>query len=436
MDARTALALGESAGFLYRRARGGRSGVVLARDTRSSGDLLESALAAGFVSVGVRVHLAGVLPTPATAFLTQALRARLGVVISASHNPYTDNGIKFFSGDGKKLSKMAESRILELVRDLPRRNTALVDGRRLGYVERLRDAPERYIASLRASKTSGVRQLCLRGMRIAVDCAHGAGYQVAPQLFRELGADVVSVAASPNGRNINEKCGSTYPLRLRRAVRATRADFGLALDGDGDRVVLCDEKGNVADGDQILALLATDMQQRCTLRGNKVIGTIFSNASLDVYLSGLSLELERAPVGDRHVSAWMRRLHANLGGEPSGHVVLNAGCGDGLATALACLDVVRRRRQPASQVLHVFAPSPSALRSVFSPRSAELARHPRLRREVRTAKQRLGARGRVVLRPSGTEPALRMMVEGAKEKEVHEILRRLCDVATSLAGEQ
>ncbi|MFC7735915.1 phosphoglucosamine mutase [Roseomonas sp. GCM10028921] len=423
MDAATALRLGQAAGRFFNRG-GHRHRVVIGKDTRLSGYMLEPALTAGFVGAGMDVVLVGPLPTPAIALLTRSLRADLGVMVSASHNPFEDNGIKLFGPDGLKLSDAQEEEIEAMMGgDL---TAALAAPRRLGRASRLEDAPGRYIEAVKASFPRG---RSLEGLRIVVDCAHGAGYKVAPTVLWELGAEVVSVGVAPDGFNINAGCGSTAPAALAALVRERRADLGIALDGDADRVVLVDETGAVVDGDQILALVAASWAAEGRLRGGAVVATVMSNLGLERFLQEKGLTLIRTKVGDRYVGEAMREKGCNLGGEQSGHVILSdhGTTGDGLVAALQVLSVLVEERRPASDVLRRFRPLPQKLVNVRHSGGSPLADE-RVVEAVAAAEAELGRRGRVLIRPSGTEPLIRVMVEAEEEGMVDGLTARLAEV--------
>jgi len=397
--------------------------VVIGKDTRLSGYMIEPALTAGFISAGMDVMLVGPLPTPAIAFLTRSMRCDLGVMISASHNPFEDNGIKLFGPDGHKLSDEVEAEIERLMSALD--GDGLAPPHALGRAKRYEDARGRYIENL---KRSFPRDLDLSGVRLVVDCANGAAYHIAPDLFFELGAEVVPVACEPNGTNINLSCGSTHPETVRERVLAEGADLGIALDGDADRLVLVDEKGNFVDGDQMLALIAREWQEQGRLSGGAVAATVMSNLGLERYLAGLGLGLLRTRVGDRYVFETMRSHGLNLGGEPSGHIILSdfATTGDGLLAALQILAVMQRTRRPLSEVGRPFTPLPQRLRNLRSEARPDLGR-PGIRKAIAEAERRLADRGRLVVRPSGTEPVIRVMVEAEDEALVEEVLDRLAE---------
>ncbi len=421
MTVETALKLGQAAGILFTRGNH-RHRVIIGKDTRLSGYMLEPALTAGFTSAGMNVTLAGPLPTPAIAMLTRSLRLDLGVVISASHNPFEDNGIKLFGPDGTKLSDETELEIEALMaQDLTAR---LAGPEHLGRASRLVDAAGRYIEAEKSSLPRGLR---LDGLKIVLDCAHGAAYKVAPAALYELGAEVIALGVQPDGFNINRDAGSTAPRQLCEAVLEHGADIGIALDGDADRVILADETGEIIDGDQILGLIARDMHAQERLTGPGIVATVMSNLGLERFCAGLGLALHRTKVGDRYVAETMRDLGLNLGGEQSGHVILSdfATTGDGLVAALQVLAVLVRSGQPASKACRVFAPLPQLMRNVryngVSPLGA-----PHIKDAIAEASARLGQRGRVLIRPSGTEPLIRVMAEGEDAGLIQQIVSELC----------
>jgi phosphoglucosamine mutase len=429
MTAEMALKLGQAAGLLFTRGSH-RHRVIIGKDTRLSGYMLEPALTAGFVSAGMNVTLAGPLPTPAIAMLTRSLRLDLGVVISASHNPYEDNGIKLFGPDGTKLSDAAEEEIEALMAsDLSPR---LAASGKLGRASRLVDAAGRYIESAKASLPRGLR---LEGLRVVLDCANGAAYKVAPAALFELGADVIPIGVEPDGFNINREVGSTAPKTLCAAVLEHGADIGIALDGDADRVILADERGEIVDGDQILALIAGDMQARGALAGGGIVATVMSNLGMERHLAALGLALHRTQVGDRYVAEAMRAQGKNLGGEQSGHVILSdhATTGDGLIAALQVLGVLVRSGKRASEACRVFAPLPQLLRNVRFSGPSPL-RQAGIQAAIAAAVGQLGGAGRVLIRPSGTEPLIRVMAEGEDLAQIHAIVDGLCTVIAEAAA--
>ena len=428
MDAATALRLGQAAGRYFNRGTH-RHRVVIGKDTRLSGYMLEPALTAGFIGAGMDVVLVGPLPTPAIALLTRSLRADLGVMISASHNPYEDNGIKLFGPDGLKLTDEQECEIEALMAgDL---TAALVAPSRLGRASRLEDAPGRYIE---AAKQSFPRGRTLEGLRVVVDCAHGAGYKVAPTVLWELGAEVVSVGVAPDGFNINKGVGSTAPAALAPLVQERRADLGIALDGDADRVVLIDERGQVVDGDQILALIARSWLAQDRLRGGAVVATVMSNMGLERFLATRGLGLLRTSVGDRYVGERMRETGGNLGGEQSGHMIMPdfGTTGDGLIAALQVLGVLVEERRPASEVLRCFAPLPQRLVNVRYAGASPL-HDEAVKAAIASEETALGSRGRVLIRASGTEPVIRVMAEAEDEALVTGTVTRLAEAIRAKA---
>ncbi|MBU6448858.1 MAG: phosphoglucosamine mutase [Rhodospirillales bacterium] len=429
MTAEIALKLGQAAGLLFTRGNH-RHRVIIGKDTRLSGYMLEPALTAGFISAGMNVTIAGPLPTPAIAMLTRSLRLDLGVVISASHNPYEDNGIKLFGPDGAKLSDEAEAEIEALMaQDLSAR---MAPPSGLGRASRLVDAAGRYIEAAKFSLPRGLR---LDGLRIVLDCAHGAAYRVAPAALFELGAEVIPLGISPDGFNINREAGSTAPKALCEAVLEHGADIGIALDGDADRVIIADERGEIIDGDQILGLIARDMAQAGQLRGGGIVATVMSNLGLERFLAGLGLGLTRTKVGDRYVAEAMRNQGFNLGGEQSGHVILSdfATTGDGLVAALQVLSVLVRSGKRASETCRVFTPLPQLLRNVRY-RGASPLGLPHIQTAIAAAAARLAGTGRVLIRPSGTEPLIRVMAEGEDQALIEDIVDGLCvEIAAATA---
>ncbi|WP_297493837.1 phosphoglucosamine mutase [Acidocella sp.] len=433
MTPEMALKLGQAAGLMFTRGSH-RHRVIIGKDTRLSGYMLEPALTAGFCSAGMNVTLAGPLPTPAIAMLTRSLRLDLGVVISASHNPFEDNGIKLFGPDGAKLSDEAEAEIEALMgQDLSGR---LAGPEHLGRASRLVDAAGRYIEAAKFSLPRGLR---LDGLRIVLDCAHGAAYKVAPAALFELGAEVIALGVSPDGFNINRESGSTAPRQLCEAVLEHGADIGIALDGDADRVILADERGEIIDGDQILGLIARDMAEAGTLRGGSIVATVMSNLGLERFLARRGIDLIRTKVGDRYVAEVMREKGINLGGEQSGHVILSdfATTGDGLVAALQVLSVLVRSGKRASEACRMFAPLPQLLRNVRYAGASPLAL-PHIKTAIADASTQLGTKGRVLIRASGTEPLIRVMAEGEDAAQIHAIVDSLCGtiaLATAEAAE-
>lgn len=428
MTAGTALRLGQAAGLMFTRGPH-RPQVVIGKDTRLSGYMIEPALTAGFISAGMDVTLLGPLPTPAVAMLTRSLRADLGVMISASHNPYEDNGIKLFMPDGNKLSDDMELRIEAMMdADLTDR---LADSADLGRAHRLEDAAGRYIEAAKASFPRGLR---LDGLKIVLDCANGAAYRVAPKILWELGATVSQIGVSPDGFNINRDCGSTVPDTLCAEVQAQGADIGIALDGDADRVVIADQNGDLVDGDQILGLIGRSWAANGQLRGGGVVATVMSNLGLERFLGGLDVALHRTRVGDRYVAERMRERGINVGGEQSGHVILSdfATTGDGVLAALQVLAVLVQQGRSAAEVCRVFEPLPQVLKNVRFAGPSPL-RDAQVQRDIRAAEQRLAGSGRVLIRESGTEPLVRVMAEGEDETLVARVVDDLCGVIAAAA---
>jgi len=424
MTAETALRVGQAAGAYFLRGDH-RHRVVIGKDTRLSGYMMESAMVAGFTSVGMDVVLLGPMPTPAVAMLTKSMRADLGVMISASHNPFADNGIKMFGPDGYKLSDEDEREIEGLLQGSPE----LATPGEIGRAKRIDDARGRYIHFL---KDTFPEHLRLDGLKIVVDCANGAAYHVAPEALWELGADVVPVGVSPDGLNINDACGSTHPATLQETVVASGADIGLALDGDADRLIVVDEKGQLVDGDQLMALIALGMQSRGELKGKSVIATVMSNLGLERKLRDAGLELVRTKVGDRYVLEEMRRIGVNVGGEQSGHIILtdHSTTGDGLVAGLQVLAALVEQKKPASQILRQFEPVPQLLKNVRfnggAPLKAKLVQD-----RIAAAEEQLKGRGRLLVRPSGTEPLIRVMAEGDDQELVERLVDDICEAVQS-----
>jgi phosphoglucosamine mutase len=421
MTAETALRVAMAAATQLRRGDH-RHRVVIGKDTRLSGYMLEPALAAGFISMGLDVILVSPLPTPAVAMLTRSLRADLGVMISASHNMYEDNGIKLFGPDGYKLSDAVET-IIEGMVDQSFTHT-LPPAPMLGRALRMEDASGRYIEYVKNTFPKG---LTLDGLKVVVDCANGAAYKVAPRVLSELGADVIPIAVTPDGRNINDRCGAVAPEAMQEAVVMHGADIGIALDGDADRLILADEQGKRVDGDQIMALVTREAADAGTLNGGGLVATIMSNLGLERFLNERGLSLIRTPVGDRYVVEHMRAHGFNVGGEQSGHIVLSdhSTTGDGLIAALQVLACIRQRERPASEVLRLFDPFPQVLRSVrfdgASPLDQILVKN-----SIRAGEARLKGVGRLSVRKSGTEPVIRVMAEGPDQAIVQDVVDTIC----------
>src|SRR5207342_3231436 len=406
-----------------------RHRVLIGKDTRLSGYMIENALTAGFTSVGMDVLLTGPIPTPGVAMLTRSMRADLGVMISASHNPYDDNGIKLFGPDGYKLSDEIELKIETIMDgDLGKRLAKSAD---LGRAKRIDGVQDRYIEF---AKRTLPRNLSLDGLRVVIDCAHGAAYQVAPDALWELGAEVVKFGVEPNGFNINKDCGSTEPGALSAKVREMRADIGIALDGDADRLLVVDEHGRVVDGDQLLAVIAESWQADGRLAKPGVVATVMSNLGLERYLGSLAISLARTPVGDRYVLEHMRAQGFNVGGEPSGHIILSdyTTTGDGLLAALQVLALVKKQDQPVSLVCHRFDPLPQVLKNVRY-KSGKPLENAKVRSAIEDAEARLDGRGRLIVRSSGTEPVIRVMGEGDDKVLVEEVVDEIVDALTNAA---
>jgi phosphoglucosamine mutase len=430
MTSELALKVGMAAGRIFSNGGSHRHRVVIGKDTRLSGYMIESALLSGFTAVGCDVFLLGPMPTPAVAMLTRSLRADLGVMISASHNRYDDNGIKLFDPDGYKLSDETERQIETLIDTDSAELLAPADG--IGRATRVDSAQERYIEF---AKRTLPRNLRLDGLRIVIDCAHGAGYKVAPEALWELGAEVIKIGVDPNGRNINHKCGSTAPEALIEKVKEVRADIGIALDGDADRVVIIDEKGHIVDGDQLMAVIAESWLRRGKLAAGGIVATVMSNLGLERYLKEIGLSLARTPVGDRYVVEHMRKHGYNVGGEQSGHIVLSdfITTGDGLVSALQVLGVVVSTGKPVSEVCTRFQPLPQILQNVRYANGSPLE-DSRVRSAIDAGKARLGAAGRLVIRPSGTEPVIRVMAEGDDEMLVSRVVGDIVEAVKQAAA--
>lgn len=422
----TALRLGLAAGQYFRNGKK-RHKVLIGKDTRISGYIFENALTSGFCAAGMDVHLVGPMPTPAISFLTRNMRCDLGVVISASHNPFMDNGIKFFDADGFKLPDRVEDEISAMIMN-PAQQWSYPEPEKVGKAFRIVDSPGRYIVSLKHSFPQG---MTLDGVKIVLDCANGATYKVAPMVFAELGAEVVLMGVEPNGLNINENCGSLHPGALAERVVAEGADVGLALDGDGDRLIVCDEKGVVLDGDQIMALCAMDKLGRGALPGGMLVATVMSNMALEVFMREQGGTLLRTPVGDRYVAEAMRREGAMLGGEQSGHLIFmdHSTTGDGILAALQLLRIMQSKAQPMSELAHLLIPYPQVLVNVPVACKIPFDDAPELTAAVRDAEATLGDTGRVLLRYSGTESKCRVMVEGIDGSQVETLANGLAEVA-------
>jgi phosphoglucosamine mutase len=423
MTSAVALRVGLAAGRAMTNGGTHRHRVVIGKDTRLSGYMIESALLSGFTAAGCDAFLLGPMPTPAVAMLTRSLRADIGVMISASHNPYEDNGIKLFNADGYKLSDETEELIESLI-DADE-DDLLAAPDQIGRATRVESAQERYIEF---AKRTLPRHLRLDGLRIVIDCANGAGYKVAPQALWELGAEVIRIGVEPNGRNINLKCGSTAPEMLVEKVREVRADIGIALDGDADRVVIVDENGELVDGDQLMAVIGESWHRRGRLSAGGVVATVMSNLGFERYLKELGLALVRTPVGDRYVVEHMRKHGFNVGGEQSGHIVLSdfTTTGDGLVSALQVLAVVVSTGRPVSEVCRRFEPLPQVLENVRYAGGRPLDLES-VQKAIAAGKSKLGEGGRLVIRPSGTEPVIRVMGEGDDPDLVTAVVGDICE---------
>lgn len=422
-----AMRVGIAVGNLFRRGDH-RHRVVIGKDTRLSGYMIENALVAGFTAAGLDVFLLGPIPTPAVAMLTRSLRADIGVMISASHNPYQDNGIKLFGPDGFKLSDDLEHRIEELMDEDIHLQLARPDA--IGRAKRVDGVHDRYIEF---AKRTLPKDITLAGMRVVIDCANGAGYKVAPAALWELGADVIAIGEEPNGTNINLNCGSTHPVALSRKVHEVRADIGIALDGDADRVLIVDETGAVVDGDQLMALIAESWAADGLLRGNGIVATVMSNLGLERFLEGNGMSLARTKVGDRYVVEHMRKHDFNVGGEQSGHIVLSdfATTGDGLVAALQVMACVQRMGRPVSEVCRRFEPVPQVLKNVRHSGGNPL-NDSVVKSAIAEAEATLGSSARLVIRPSGTEPLIRVMAEGDDRQMIETVVDQLINVISGV----
>ncbi len=431
MTSEMAMQLGRAAAHIFMR-RAGRHQIVIGKDTRISGYMLESALTSGICSMGVDVLLVGPMPTPAIAFLTRSLRADAGVVISASHNPYQDNGIKFFSSDGFKLPDEVEARIEQLIVSdeiSHLRPTADL----IGKAYRIDDADGRYIEF---TKRSVPRDVDFQGMKLVVDCANGAAYKVAPTVLRELGATVEVIGNNPNGMNINASCGAVHPEQLQDAVLRSHADIGIALDGDADRAIFVSEQGAVVDGDHIMAALGLDLHRQGLLARQTMVGTVMSNFGLELAMSKAGISLVRTPVGDRYLMERMQAERYNFGGEQSGHFIFldHNTTGDGLISALQVLSLMKRTAQPLSELAKAMSAVPQILLNVKVAKKSHLESIPEVARAMQESEQRLNGCGRVVVRYSGTEPLLRIMVEGEQDAVIKDVAEGLARVVRTHLG--
>ncbi|MFH0800334.1 MAG: phosphoglucosamine mutase [Pseudomonadota bacterium] len=432
MEAPVALKLGQAIAATFRDAPGlGR--IVVGKDTRLSGYVLESALVAGICSMGMDAMLVGPLPSPGIAFIAHSMRAQAGVMVSASHNPIEYNGIKFFDNEGFKLPDELEASMEALIFE-ERLDSMRPGPSEMGKAYRIDDAGGRYIQYLKATFP---QNLTLDGMKIVLDCANGAGYRVAPTIFKELGADVVSTAVSPNGLNINDDCGALHPERMARLVSENGADVGIALDGDADRVIMCDEKGGIIDGDAILAICALHLHAKGSLAKGTVVGTVMSNMGLEITLRSKGINLTRTDVGDRYVMDVMRRERLNLGGEPSGHIIFlhHTTSGDGTLAALRVLSVMRQQERPLSEVAGIFKALPQITRNVHVREKRPMEEMPRVKSAIEDARRALGKGGRLLVRYSGTENIARVMIEGENDQKIKNMADSLAELIAKEIGD-
>jgi len=434
MTTETAMQLGRAAAYIFKSNSRRRHRIVIGKDTRLSGYMLESALVAGICSMGVDVLLVGPLPTPGIANITKSMRADAGVVISASHNPFQDNGIKFFSADGYKLPDEIELKMEKLL-DSKKIEALRPTATEVGKAFRIDDAAGRYIVFL---KNSFPPELDLAGLKIVLDCGNGAAYKVAPAVFEELGAEVIPLGVKPNGTNINAGCGSLHPEVISEAVKQHRADIGIALDGDADRVIVCDEFGNEVNGDQIMAICATDMIARKQLKKKSLVATVMSNMGLDIALRKVGGKIIKTAVGDRYVVEEMRKGGYNLGGEQSGHLIFldNNTTGDGVLAALQLLAVMRRQEKPLSELAEVMIPLPQVLVNVRVRERQDIMTIPTVAAAIKGVEEKLGNEGRVLIRYSGTEPLLRIMLEGQDKYEITGWANEIADLVKHQIGEK
>ncbi|HEY4745415.1 MAG TPA: phosphoglucosamine mutase [Desulfuromonadaceae bacterium] len=433
MTTEMAMQLGRAAAYIFKNG-GKRHRIVIGKDTRLSGYMLENALVAGICSMGVDVLLVGPLPTPGIANITSSMRADAGVVISASHNPFQDNGIKFFSADGFKLPDEIELKIEKLI-ESNHIDSLRPTATEVGKAFRIDDAAGRYIVFL---KNTFPQNMDLAGLKIVLDCANGAAYKVAPAVLEELGAEVITLGASPNGTNINAGCGSLHPEVISEAVKSHRADIGIALDGDADRVIVCDEFGKEVDGDHIMAICATDMLQRKILKKKTLVATVMSNMGLDIALRNAGGQIVKTAVGDRYVVEEMRRHGYNLGGEQSGHMIFldyNT-TGDGMLSALQLLAIMRRKEKPLSELAEVMIPLPQVLVNARVRKKQDIMAIPHVAARIKDVEAKLGNEGRVLIRYSGTEPLLRIMLEGRDTYEITTWANEIADMVKQHIGEK
>ncbi|WP_038057276.1 phosphoglucosamine mutase [Thermodesulfobacterium hydrogeniphilum] len=423
------LQVGRAIGYLFKNSNSHLSKVIIGKDTRLSGYIFESALVSGLCSMGISTWLIGPLPTPAIAFLTKDMRADAGIMISASHNLYYDNGIKIFDKNGYKLSDELEKKIEDLIFDENFRNIRKFKND-LGRAFRIKDAIGRYAVHL---KSVVPPYLDFEDIKVVIDCANGAAYQVGPQTLEELGAKVITIGCNPDGININENCGALYPEKLRQKVLESKAHLGIALDGDADRIVIIDEKGNLIDGDDLLALFAIEFKEKNMLWKNTVVGTIMSNLGLEKYLKSKGIDFIRTPVGDRYVVMEMKEKGSILGGETSGHIIFldKATTGDGLLTAIRLIALMKEKEKPLSELTNLFDKYPQVIKNVKVKEKLPVEKVEGLKEKIEKAKKRLNKKGRVIVRPSGTEPKYRVMVEGESADLIEEIAQDLADFIKS-----
>lgn len=429
MTAEIAMKVGMAAGLIFKNGDH-RHRVIIGKDTRLSGYMIENALVAGFTAVGVDVFLLGPIPTPGVAMLTRSMRGDIGVMISASHNAFEDNGIKLFGPDGYKLSDEIEQRIERMIdEDL---TSQFASSANLGRAKRVDGTLERYVEF---AKRTLPRHISFEGLRVAIDCSNGAAYKAAPAALWELGADVIQIGVEPNGKNINKECGSTNPDILRRKVNEVRADIGIALDGDADRVIIVDEKGNVVDGDQLMAVIAESWKKSERLSNNGIVATVMSNLGLERFLVDQKIDLARTKVGDRYVVEHMREHGFNVGGEQSGHIVLSdySTTGDGLVAALQIMAVVAREGKPVSEVCHRFEPVPQILKNARYA-GGEPLEDDHVKQAIDDGRSKLGNAGRLVIRKSGTEPLIRVMAEGDDDGVVESVVDEIIDAVKKVAA--
>ena len=434
MTVETAIQLGRAAAYIFKSSSKRRHRIVIGKDTRLSGYMLENALVAGICSMVVDVLLVGPLPTPGIANITSSMRADAGVVISASHNPFQDNGIKFFSADGFKLPDQIELKIEKLL-ESNKIDSLRPTASEVGKAFRIDDAAGRYIVFL---KNTFPQDMDLSGLKIVLDCANGAAYKVAPAVFEELGAEVIPLGVKPNGTNINAGCGSLYPAVISEAVKNHQADIGIALDGEADRVIVCDEFGNEVDGDHIMAICATDMLRRKILKKKTLVATVMSNMGLDIAIRSAGGKVVKTGVGDRYVVEEMRRGGYNLGGEQSGHMIFldHNTTGDGILSALQLLAVMRREGKPLSELSGVMISLPQVLCNTRVREKRDIMAIPEVAASIQDVESKLGSDGRVLIRYSGTEPLLRVMIEGQDTYKITTWANEICDLVKKHIGER